>query len=141
VAYILKVVLTAIYFQEISMTNILLVDEERSVRQAIKFELENEGFLVIDVDNFAEAFSAFNAFKCNLVISDISDLNDNGKRMLETFKNVPFIALSTFPNSQLSGKNKLLLKDRYFEKPFPMNELISKVHEALNSQCIFADAV
>ena len=123
------------------MTNILVVDEERSIRQAIKFELENEGFLVIDVNNYSEAFSAYNAFKCNLVISDISDENGNGKNILNTFKNVPFIALTSFPNSSLSQKTKSILKDRYFEKPFPIKELISKVYEVLNSEYLFADAV
>ena len=123
------------------MTNILVVDEERSVRQAIKFELENEGFLVIDVNNYTDAFSAYNAFKCDLVISDISDENGGGKRLLERFKNVPFIALSAYPDSRISNQAKLILKDRFFEKPFPIKELISKVHETMDVEYSFADAV
>ena len=123
------------------MTNILVVDEERSIRQAIKFELESEGFIVIDVNNYTEAFSAFNAFKCSLVISDISDENGNGKKLLNIFKNVPFIAMSAYPNSGYFNRVNSIPKDRYFKKPFPIKQLVTKVHEVLNAEYIFADAV
>ena len=123
------------------MTNILVVCEERSIRQAIKFELEDEGFIVIDVNNYEDALSAFNAFKCTLVISDISDEKANGKRLLNRFKDEPFIALTTFPDSLLGKQAKSILKDRFFEKPFPIKHLISKVHETINSNYTYADAV
>lgn len=123
------------------MTNILVIDEERSVRQAIKFELENEGFIVIDVNNYIDALSAYNAFKCELVISDISDESGTGKHLLERFKNVPFIALSSYPDSRISNQAKMILKDRFFEKPFPIKHLISKVHETINIEYSYADAV
>jgi DNA-binding response OmpR family regulator len=123
------------------MTNILVVCEERSIRQAIKFELEDEGFIVIDVNDYEDALSAFNAFKCALVISDISDEKGNGMRLLKRFKDEPFIAITTFPDSLLGKQARSILKDRFFEKPFSIKLLISKVHETINSNYTYADAV
>jgi len=123
------------------MTNILVVAEERSVRQAIKFELEDEGFIVIDVNNYEDALSAFNAFKCALVISDISDEKGNGMRLLNRFKNEPFIAMTTFPDTRIGKQARSILKDRFFEKPFPIKLLVSKVHETINSNYAYANTV
>jgi DNA-binding response OmpR family regulator len=123
------------------MLNILVVAEERSIRQAIKFELEDEGFIVIDVNNYQDALSAFNAFKCALVISDISNEKENGIRLLNRFKDEPFIAITTFPDSFLGKKARSVLKDRLIEKPFPIKLLISKVHETISSNYKYANAV
>lgn len=123
------------------MKNILVVAEERSIRQAIKFGLEDEGFIVIDVNDYEDALSAFNAFKCALVISDISDDKGNGMRLLNRFKDEPFLAMTTFPDSLLGKQAKSILKDRLFEKPFPIKHLISKVHETINSNYRYANAI
>lgn len=123
------------------MTNILLVVEERSIRQAIKFELESEGFIIIDVDNYIDALSAYNAFKCDLVISDISDDEGSGKHLLNRFKNIPFLALSAFPDSRISIQARAILKDRFFVKPFPINSLTDKVREIMNAELAYSEVI
>lgn len=122
------------------MINILVIDEERSVRHGLKFELENEGYMVIDVNNYADAISAFNAFKCDLVISDISGEDGKGSQLLHYFKNVPFIALTTFPNNRLGIEAKKVLKDRFFVKPFSIMVFMSKVQEVLNNRFMYKNA-
>ena len=123
------------------MTKILLVDDERSIRQAIRFELEDEGFNVIDVCNYDEALSAYSAFKCDLIISDIFIEKGNGVQLINRVKDVPFIAMTAFPESSLGIKARSLLKDRFIEKPFSMKLLISKVHETISSHYEYASAV
>ena len=53
------------------MARILIVEDERSIREALRFELEEDGFEVINANDFTEAVQAFNAFSCDLIISDL----------------------------------------------------------------------
>ena len=100
------------------MINILVVDEERSIRQAIKFELENEGFFVIDVNDLADALSAFKAFKCDLVIADISEKNGFGQYLLKHIHGIPFIALSSVSFSGISNRAQSVLQDNFLKSLF-----------------------
>jgi two-component system response regulator VicR len=115
------------------MSKILVVEDERSVRQALRFELEDDGHEVMDVNDYAEAYSACNAINYDLIISDIFVSNGNGVQLLNQKMNTPFIAITAFPESNLAVRAKAVLKDRFFEKPFPMNALMNKVHELLNN--------
>lgn len=115
------------------MSKILVIEDERSVRQALRFELEDDGHDVIDVNDYSEALSACNAFKYDLIISDIFINNGNGLQLLNRVHNVPFIAMTAFPESNLGKKAKAILKDKFFEKPFSMLVLLKKVKELLTN--------
>ncbi len=113
------------------MSKILVVEDERSVRKALRFELEDDGHEVIDVNDYSEAISACNTFNYDLIISDIFISNGNGVQLLNRKLNTPFIAITAFPESNLAERAKAILKDCFFEKPFPMKTLMKKVHELL----------
>ena len=117
------------------MAKILVVDDERSVRQAICFELEDDGFEVFHASDYSEAISAYRAFGCDMVISDIFLNKGDGIQLMnminEDKKEVPFIAITAFPESELASQAKLILKDRFFEKPFYTPLLKEKVFELL----------
>ena len=115
------------------MSKILLLEDVRSVRQALRFELEDEGHDVIDVDSFPEAISASKAFKCDLIISDLFLKEGNGMQLLKQTRKTPFIGITAFPDAKLSVKAKTILKDRLLKKPFPISDLINKVNEVLGN--------
>ncbi len=114
------------------MSRILVLEDERSVRQALRFELEDQGHDVIDVNNYSEAVSACNAFDCDLIISDIFLDEGNGVQLLNREKTTPFIGITAFPETRLGIQAKAMLKDRFFEKPFPLRSLMDKVNELLS---------
>jgi len=117
---------------------VLIVDDERSVRQALRFELEDQGFQVVYATDFNEALSALRAFDFDIVITDVYLNKGDGIQLMNKVKKrrveVPFILLSAFPDSDLAIRAKQLLKDRFYEKPFFMPALTEKVHELLDTR-------
>ncbi len=118
------------------MAKILIVEDERSIRQALRFELEDQGYEVGDASDYSEALSAIRAFDYDLVISDIYLNNGDGVQLIrnayEEKKDIPFIGMTAFPSSELAQKAKLILKDRFFEKPFLASAIKEKVDEVLS---------
>ena len=53
------------------MTNILVIDDELSMREFMRILLEKEGFSVSTAGNASEAFTLLDAEVPDLVISDI----------------------------------------------------------------------
>ena len=117
------------------MAKILIVEDERSIRQALRFEFEDLGYDVGFAADYEEALSAIRAFDYDLVISDIYLNNGNAVQLLrhayDSKKEVPFIAITAFPGSDLSKRARAILKDRFFEKPFCTTMLRAKVDEVL----------
>ena len=117
---------------------VLIVENERSIRQALRFELEDEGFQVIHATDFNEALSALLAFDFDIVITDVYLNKGDGIQLMNKVKKhqaeVPFILTSAFPDSELAIEAKELLKDRFYEKPFFMPALKEKVHELLHTR-------
>jgi len=117
------------------MAKILVVDDERSVRQAICFELEEDGYEVFHASDYSEAISTYRAFNCDMVISDIFLDKGDGIQLMNMINNdekeIPFIAISAFPDSELASQAKSILKDRFFEKPFYAPLLKKKIFELL----------
>jgi len=117
------------------MVKILIVEDERSIRQALRFEFEDLGYEVGFAADYEEALSALRAFDYDLVISDVYLNNGNAAQLLrqayDDKKEVPFIAITAFPGSDLSKRVRMILKDRFFEKPFCTSALSAKVNEVL----------
>ncbi len=118
------------------MALILVVEDERSVRQALRFELMDDGHEVHGASGYQEAVSALKAFTYDLVISDIFLDDGNGIQLMEMArkmnKSTPFIVISAFPDSDLALKVKEILSDRFFTKPFFANALKEKAYELID---------
>jgi DNA-binding response OmpR family regulator len=119
------------------MSLVLVVEDERSIRQAIRFELLDDGYDVHCAESYQEAATYIKAFHYDLVISDIFLQDGVGTRLIalaqKTKKQVPFIFISAFPESDLAIRVKKALKDRFFEKPFFPNALKEKAYEILTN--------
>lgn len=120
------------------MAKILIVEDERSIRQALRFELEDEGWDVHYASDFSEAISALSAFDYEVIIFDIYLKNGNGLQLMEWVKRnkneILFIAMTAYPDSEPAQKIKTILGDCFFEKPFFATELKEKVNELLTKR-------
>jgi DNA-binding response OmpR family regulator len=120
------------------MPRILIVEDERSIREALRFELEEDGFEVINANDFSEAVTAFNAFSYDLIISDLYLQQGNGMDLFYITKRgknpIPFILITAFPDTDLAFRAKAILKDCFFEKPFGTIKLKTKIKEILNGK-------
>jgi DNA-binding NtrC family response regulator len=118
------------------MALILVVEDERSVRQALRFELMDDGHEVHGASGYQEAVSAMKAFTYDLIISDIFLDDGNGMQLMQMArkmnKNTPFIVISAYPDSDLALQVKDILEDRFFTKPFYANALKKKAYELID---------
>ncbi len=114
------------------MIRILLVEDEEHLQEAIKLNLELEGYKVVAVSNGIEAVKIFKQERFNLVVLDVMLPELDGFAVCEAIR----LHNSTVPILFLSAKNasedKILgLKrgaDDYMTKPFNLEEFLLRVH-------------
>lgn len=122
------------------MPRVLLVEDERSILKALSFELEEDGYEVYHASNYQEAVSSLMAFECDLIISDlfIDSESGDGIRLLNKVKQdekqIPFIAITAYPETNLAREAQKTLQDCFFIKPFAVGDLKKKVYELLEGK-------
>ncbi len=110
--------------------NILVVDDEKRIRDVIKEYLLLENFTVYEAENGLEAVEVVNKNKIDLVIMDIMMPQMDGYtacKKIKQIKNIPFIMLSARSEEydKLIGFD--LGIDDYVTKPFSPKELVARV--------------
>jgi len=117
------------------MARLLVVEDERSIRQALCFELEDEGYEVYAASGYSEALSILNALPFDCIISDVFLENGNGALLMnhirKNYRALPFIGITANPDAELAVQLKSVLKDRFFVKPFLFPQLKKKIGEVL----------
>lgn len=122
--------------QEIKKPSILLVEDEENLHEALKLNLELEGYDITSARDGAAALSAFQAEYFDLIILDVMLPEMDGISVTETIRlnnnEVPILILSA-KNS--SADRVLGLKkgaDDYLTKPFNLEELLLRVHKLID---------
>src|SRR5213083_965313 len=115
--------------------SILLVEDEENLHEALKLNLELEGFEVTSAYDGAAALKAVDAEYFDLIILDVMLPEVDGIHVAETIRTrndeVPILMLSA-KNS--SADRVLGLKkgaDDYLTKPFNLEELILRVRKLI----------
>lgn len=116
------------------MKKILVVEDEREIRQLLASYLRNEGFSVSEAEDGVAAIELFGKEKFDLVILDILIPKIDGYGVCELVKSrsdVPVIFLSALgdENSMIKGYDSLA--DDYVTKPFSMPVFLRKVKAVL----------
>src|SRR5687767_6367331 len=116
-------------------TSILLVEDEENLHEALKLNLELEGFDVTSATDGAAALKAVQSEYFDLIILDVMLPEMDGIAVTETVRlsnnEVPILILSA-RNS--SADRVLGLKkgaDDYLTKPFNLEELLLRVHKLI----------
>ncbi len=115
---------------------ILVVDDEEDLCEILKFNLENEGYIV-DTANSAEEALKLDLKKYNLLLLDVMMGEISGFKMANMIKknkttaNIPiiFITAKDTENDTVTGFN--LGADDYISKPFSLREVIARVKAVL----------
>lgn len=111
---------------------ILVVDDEEDLCEILKFNIENEGY-VVDTANSAEEALKMDISKYNLLLLDVMMGEISGFKMANMLKknkdtaNIPiiFITAKDTENDTVTGFN--LGADDYISKPFSLREVIARV--------------
>lgn len=120
------------------MPGILIVEDEKDLREMLKTSLVRHKFIVYEAENGKEAISHFKPSITDLVITDIIMPDEDGLKVIIKLKElkptVKIIAISgggkAGPGSYLNLA-KALGADATFSKPFLINDLILKIDDLL----------
>jgi two-component system, OmpR family, alkaline phosphatase synthesis response regulator PhoP len=117
-------------------TSILLVEDEENLHEALKLNLELEGYEVTSAFDGAAALKAVQGEYFDLIILDVMLPEMDGINVTETIRisnnEVPILILSA---KNTSADRVLGLKkgaDDYLTKPFNLEELLLRVHKLIN---------
>ena len=114
---------------------ILIIEDEKDMRQNMKVTLEKENFLVEMVGTFMEAISKIGVYNYDCILLDIMLPDGNGLEILKTLKekgygdSVIIISAKNSLDDKVQGLD--LGADDYLPKPFHMAELNARVKAVL----------
>lgn len=114
--------------------NVLVVDDEVEIRDAIEIYLKNEGITVVTAQDGIEAIEKLNEQEIHLIILDVMMPRLDG--IATTFKireqkNIPIIILSAKSEDMDKILGLQVGADDYVTKPFNPLELIARVKSQL----------
>jgi len=116
------------------MTKILVVDDEKDIREVITTYLQNEGYITIEAENGVEAVMKYHDEKPDLIILDLNLPDISGEKVCETIRqsnDTPIIMLTAKVNEDDKINGLTLGADDYVTKPFSPKELIMRVKAIL----------
>ena len=116
------------------MTLVLVIEDEESFRDALKFMLSREGFDVTLASNGAEGMKLFDSMNPDLVLLDLMLPEVSGTEVckyIRTKSNTPVIML-TAKDTEIDKVVGLELgADDYVTKPFSTRELLARIKAVL----------
>nr|WP_209437840.1 response regulator transcription factor [Mesobacillus selenatarsenatis] len=120
--------------KSVEQYNVLVVDDEKEIRDAIEIYLKNEGIKVIKAADGIEAIEKLNEQPVHLILLDVMMPRQDG--ITTTFriredKNIPIIILSAKAEDTDKILGLQVGADDYVTKPFNPLELIARVKSQL----------
>ena len=109
---------------------ILLVEDDQTLFQQLKKELENWDFFVYGVNDFSNVMETYHNVQPEIVIMDVQLPKYDGFywcRQIRQVSNVPILFLSSRDNPMDQVMSMELGADDYMQKPFHTNVLIAKL--------------
>lgn len=116
------------------LRNILIVDDERMIREAVSSYLEKQGWHVFTAETGKEALEIFEEQILSFVILDLMLPDLSGEEVCAVIRKqsrVPIIMLTakTMESDMLNGLN--LGADDYITKPFSLKNLYARIQAVL----------
>lgn len=126
------------------MYKILLVEDDRSIAQAVLTQLQTWGMEAQGVQDFRNVLGEFAAYDPHLILMDISLPFFNGYHWCQEIRRVPKVPI-IFISSAADNLNIVMAMnmggDDFIAKPFDLNVLMAKVQALLRRTYDFADSV
>jgi len=121
------------------MYKVLVVDDERKIREFVSFFLKKEGYEVIEASNGLEAINILKEGTVDLVLLDLMMPILNGfeaSRDIRAFSNVPIIMLTAVEGEADHIEGYEAGVDDYITKPFKMPILMAKIKRLFSDKKI-----
>ena len=118
---------------------IAIIDDEASVREMIRKQLEREGHNIVEADNGVTGLEVIRSTLPDLIICDIKMPEMTGDELFNALREsksdlevIPFIFISGDANKQEQIKRLNKGADNYFEKPVDLKLLAAHVNSHLS---------
>jgi two-component system, OmpR family, response regulator RegX3 len=116
------------------LTKVLVVEDEKNLREPLVYLLEKEGYQVVAVDSGTAALDVFRTEAPDLILLDLMLPGINGNevcRQIRTESNVPIIML-TAKDTEIDKVVGLEIgADDYVTKPYSTRELLARMKAVL----------
>jgi two-component system response regulator PilR (NtrC family) len=121
-----------------SRGNILVVDDERNMREVLEIFLKNEGYSVTTAENGRAAIQALQKDIFALVITDLKMPKISGLDLLKSIKEISpdtvVVIITAFGTAESAVEAMKLGAFDYIQKPFKMDDISLVVNNALEKQ-------
>ncbi|MGL4772318.1 MAG: response regulator transcription factor [Clostridium sp.] len=121
---------------------ILVVDDEKEIRELLEINLKNDGYDVITAQNGIEALGILEIHTIDLIVLDIMMPGIDGLevcRRIREKRNLPILMLSAKSENMDKIQGILTGADDYMTKPFDSLELMVRVKALLRRAYLFND--
>ncbi|HMA60467.1 MAG TPA: response regulator transcription factor [Halanaerobiales bacterium] len=117
-----------------SEEKVLIVDDEKEIRELIRDYLEVEGFQVKMAEDGEQALNFFDSFKPDIIVLDIMLPKVDGMEICKIIRgksNIPILMLSAKKSDVDKVLGLGLGADDYMTKPFSPKELVARIKAQL----------
>ena len=127
------------------MQKILIIDDEKSMRELLTHVLKKAGYRASTAENGEKGCELFEKDVYDLVISDVSMPGMSGldvlRRVRGSSADTPFILITAYGSKETAIEAVKLGAFDYFEKPFNVEEVLTRVGNALAHKRLEAENV
>jgi len=120
------------------MAGVLIVEDEKELREMLKLSLIRHKFTVFEAANGKEAIINFKPSVTDLIVTDLIMPDEDGLKVIIKLKDIkPSIKIIAISGGGKAGPGnylnlaKALGANAIFSKPFSINDLINKIDELL----------
>lgn len=116
------------------MTTVLIVDDERDMRNLIEMMLNNSNFETFTAASGMEAYDIIVREQIDLVLLDVMMPHEDGFVVCQSIRamsNVPIIFLTARDANEDKVKGLTIGGDDYIVKPFTVEELLARIRAVL----------
>lgn len=113
---------------------ILLVEDNKSITKALKYNLEQNKYIVISAENVAQALQLLEKEKIDLIILDVTLPDGNGfdlYKIIHRKYNISTIFLTAKDDENDIVKGLELGAEDYVTKPFSTRELLARINKIM----------
>lgn len=125
------------------MLNILVVDDNESIRKLISTYLKKEGYNVLHASDGVEALALLETIHIDLMIADIMMPNMDGYTLTEDLRaadyNFPILMITAKDTLEDKKKGFHVGTDDYMVKPIDMDEMLLRVNALIRRARISQD--
>ena len=113
---------------------ILLVEDNKSITKALKYNLEQNKYIVISAENVAQALQLLEKEKIDLIILDVTLPDGNGfdlYKIIHKKYNISTIFLTAKDDENDIVKGLELGAEDYVTKPFSTRQLLARINKIM----------